>query len=80
MQNPMLNRFKAELEKKPTYSQMVPADMARALFAELKAKGFRQVSYKATAFRLVMTGKGYFTFSPKGDKVHVLAKRFVKEA
>ena len=77
----LMYKFKSALKVQITYSQMTTSDEARQLYKQLIAVGFKRMPYKATAFRLVLSGKGYFTFSPKENgKVHVLAKRFVEEA
>lgn len=78
MQN-LLWKFKASLSIQPTYSQMTDVESARELYRKLKAEGYIPMPYKATAHRLVLKGTGYFTFSPKTNGVHVLAKKFVEE-
>lgn len=78
MQNLMF-KFKLQLSGKPTYSQMTDVNTARELYRDLKSAGYVPMSYKSDAFRLVLKDWGYFTFSPKANGVHVLAKKFVKE-
>jgi hypothetical protein len=78
MQN-LLFKFKLQLSGKPTYSQMTDVNTARELYRNLKSEGYVPMSYKASAHRLVLKDWGYFTFSPKSNGVHVLAKKFVKE-
>ena len=75
----LMYKFKSALKEQITYSQMVSVSEARELYKQLTAVGFKRMPYKANAFRLVLAGKGYFTFSPKTNGVHVLAKRFVQE-
>lgn len=56
-------------------ARMVPKQLARDFYKSLLADPrYQQVKYKANRFRMV-SDKYYFTFSPKGEQVHILLGR-----
>jgi hypothetical protein len=72
--SPLLARFKSALKTRATFTQMVSVEEARALWLELRKLGFVAREHK-TGHRL-LHAKGYFTVSPKGERVHILAKKY----
>ena len=66
--------FKSKLIHQNTFTQMLPLEEARAFYAQLRKLGLKPSTTKKGGHRLT-NKEGYLTFSPKGSKVHVLAKR-----